>query len=88
MNVKTVIKSYAYFVLNSCHFILQYSLNKKGGCMLYIKPSCKSFDETEVVNVIGTVQTGYSVQFSIQAIQFQVSENTQKPVNKIYSLKT
>jgi hypothetical protein len=53
--------------------------------MLYIKPSCKSFDETEVVNVIGTVQTGYPVQFSIQAIEFTVTQNTQKQADVIYT---
>jgi len=55
--------------------------------VFYIKPMCKSFSETDVVNMIGTVQTGYPVQFSIQAIEFQVSQNNSTTAQTIYTAK-
>lgn len=55
--------------------------------MFYIKPICKSFSETEFADVVGVLQTGYPVQFSIQAIEFQVSQNTTNNNQTIYTAK-
>jgi hypothetical protein len=52
----------------------------------YLKPQFKTFTEKDIVTTMGTTQTGYPVQFSIQAIEFQVSQNSQ-PTEQIFTIQ-
>jgi hypothetical protein len=52
---------------------------KGGADYMYIKPSINVFESNSIVEISGVAQTAYPVQFSIQAIQFQVSHLDNTP---------
>ena len=52
---------------------------------IYCKPVLRSYFNKDVIEHCAPIQTGYPVQFSIQAIQFNVSQNTQKQADVIYT---
>jgi len=54
----------------------------------YKKPVFKSYCNIKVLGKLGFVQTQYAVQFSIQAIEFQVSKNINEKNQTVYTAKS
>lgn len=53
----------------------------------YLKPSLNSYTSCNISETIGPVQTNYPVQFTIQAIEFQLSQNQTNQSQTVYTAK-
>jgi hypothetical protein len=57
-------------------------MKNEGGCMFYIKPSCKSFAETDVADIAGVAQTAAYIHVFFE----QVARLNDKPTQAVVQM--